>query len=911
MKTRLRVILILLLLTSSQQASYSQPRLSVTAHGVSFDNFVKTVEAQSPYHFFFQNHLTDSLLITVDSKDVTIEELLNQVFYSTNLKFAVDQNQYVYITNHQPIITKLFLNFISDTTLALPVPQEDNIALASEENKTIYIGTRENSQQKTATITGYVRNEKTGEPLVGATLVVDKLKTGVVADVNGFFSFTIVKGRYSLRVRSIGMKAESLEILLRGDGKLNIDMAEEVLPLKEIIIEASRDEKIISLQMGLEKLDVKTLKQIPVALGEADLIKGVLTLPGVQSVGEATVGFNVRGGAADQNLILLDNAPIYNPSHLFGFFSSFNSDLIKTAELYKSGIPVEYGGRISSVLDIHSRDGNKRSFSAAGGISPVAGRLSFEGPLIKDKASFLIGGRSTYSNWLLKRIPSDLIKNSEASFYDANARLSFEINEKNYFETSTYISSDQFKLLGDTTYAYQNQLLSFRWRTILSKKLTGEVSTTYSNYQYTISDLDNPATSFDLAYEIRQAQAKADFNYFLNPQHGLGWGAGISQYKLASGSLLPVGNQSIIEEEIIQPEQAVEVIAYAGDNFELNPKLAIQAGVRYSYFFNYGPRNQFLYQDGIPRSIETITDTISIGRGNSIAQYSGPEFRIAARYSLPRNASVKISYNRTRQYIHMLSNTTAIAPTDIWKLSDAYIKPLIGDQFSIGYYKLNQSKSIEFSMEGYFKTMQNVLDFKGGAELILNQHIETDVVSAAGRAYGAELMIKKPGGKLNGWISYTYSRSLLQTKSSFDEEQINNGQFYPSNYDKPHGVNMIGNFRFNRRLSISVNAVYSTGRPITLPIAKYVVDGAPRLLYSDRNQYRIPDYFRTDLAFNIEGNHKLRKLAHSSWSLSVYNLTGRRNAYSIYFTSSGGFIKGQQLSIFGTAIPTITYNFRI
>jgi hypothetical protein len=879
-----------------------------------FNNFVTSLEQKTDYKFFFNPSQTDSITITISFSNKTIDAVLDEVFRNSDYRYSIDANHYIYITLREPVLTELPSNFFSGINLS------DSISLKRENSrfeeaekikveKLTIIGTRGANNKSTATIAGYIRSLKTGEPVIGASVLIEKPLIGVATDGNGYYSITLPKGTQQLRIRSIGMKSIDRNILLHSDGKLNIDMDEDVLPLKEVVVESEKDERVMGLQMGLEKIDIKTMKQIPVALGEVDILKAVLTLPGVQSVGEATVGFNVRGGATDQNLILFNDATIYNPSHLFGFFSAFNADLIKNVELYKSGIPAEYGGRISSVLDISTREGNKRKWSGSGGISPITGRFALEGPIIKDKSSFLIGGRSTYSDWLLKKIPSSNFQNSKASFYDLNLAITHEINSKNNLYISGYISNDRFKLQGDTTYSYNNKAASLKWRHIFTNKFLGTLTTSYSGYDYNITSSKNPANAFDLSYTIDQLNAKADFNYFLSSRHTIGFGAGIIRYKLAPGSLQPSSNESLVVPDVLENEQALESSVYVGDNFEVTPQLSVYGGLRYSFFQNIGPRNLFVYQPGSTKDVSTIIDTLSIGSGKKISNSSGPEIRLSARYSISRNTSVKLSYNRLRQYIQMLSNTTAIAPTDIWKLSDPYVKPLIGDQISVGYYH-SMKKSFEFSVEAYYKIMHNFLDYKGGAELILNHHIETDILNADGKAYGVELLVKKTSGKINGWFSYTYSRSLLKTAGETSIETINRGEYYPSNYDKPHAVNFIGNYKFNRRFSMSLNMVYSTGRPITLPIAKYNLNGSGRLLYSDRNQYRIPDYFRTDFSLNIEGNHKIKKLAHSSWSLSVYNLTGRRNAYSVYFNSENGVVKGYKLSIFGSAIPTITYNFK-
>ncbi|MBL7870878.1 MAG: TonB-dependent receptor [Cyclobacteriaceae bacterium] len=879
-----------------------------------FNDFVSALEQKTDYKFFFDPAQTDSLSITISFSNKTLTEVLDEVFRNSDYRYSLDANHYVYVTLREPILTELPSNFFSGDKLPDSVSQRKENARFEEAEKVkveklTIIGNRGSTNKSTATLAGYIRSMKTGEPVIGASVLIEKPLIGVATDANGYYSITLPKGTQQLRIRSIGMKSIDRNILLHSDGKMNVEMDEDVRPLKEVIVESEKDERVLGLQMGLEKIDIKTLKQIPVALGEVDILKAVLILPGVQSVGEATVGFNVRGGATDQNLILFNDATIYNPSHLFGFFSAFNADLIKNVELYKSGIPAEHGGRISSLLDISTREGNKRKWAGSGGISPITGRFALEGPIIKDKTSFLIGGRSTYSDWLLKQIPSSNFQNSKASFYDLNLAITHEINSKNNLYLSGYISSDRFRLQNDTTYSYRNKAASLKWRHIFTNKLLGTLTTSYSGYEYTIASSNNPVNAFNLSYTIDQLNAKADFNYFLSSRHTIGFGAGTIRYKLAPGSLKPNGQESLVVPNVLQNEQAYESSVYVGDNFEVTPQLSIYGGLRYSFFQNIGPRDVFVYQPGTPKDVSTIIDTVSFSSGKKISNSGGPEIRLSARYSVSGNTSVKLSYNRLRQYIQMLSNTTAIAPTDIWKLSDPYIKPLIGDQISLGYYH-SLTKSIEFSVEAYYKIMHNFLDYKGGAELILNHHIETDVLNADGKAYGIELLVKKTSGKINGWLSYTYSRSLLKTAGATSIETINRGEYYSSNYDKPHAVNFIGNYKFNRRFSMSLNMVYSTGRPITLPIAKYNLDGSGRLLYSDRNQYRIPDYFRSDFSLNIEGNHKIKKLAHSSWSVSVYNLTGRRNAYSVYFTAENGVVKGYKLSIFGSAIPTITYNFK-
>ncbi|GAB2594719.1 TonB-dependent receptor domain-containing protein [Spirosoma areae] len=883
-----------------------------------FEQFAQAIEAQTSYRFFFNPVDVDSLTVDMQVDNQPLQAVLRQLFTGTKYAYALDNQQRVYITLDRPIRTELPIGFFqrgrstteTDTTLTAYLTESRKV-LIEPETKVYEIGKRTNPiKPGRSTIAGFVRNTDSGEPIVGAAVYLESPRIGTVTDQFGYYSLTLPRGRHDLKLRSIGLKDTRRRITIYADGKLDIDMQDDVISLKEVVIEAEKDKNISSLQMGQERVDIKSIKQVPTALGEADLLRVIQTLPGVKTVGESSTGLNVRGGATDQNLILYNDATIYNSSHLFGFFSAFNPDMIKSAELYKSAIPSRFGGRLSSVLDVQTRDGNKKKFVGSGGIGLLTGRLTLEGPLIKDKTSFIAGFRSTYSDWLLRQLQNASFQKSQAQFFDLNLHITHEMNEKNTFYLTGYWSQDRFRLNSDTTYRYQNQALTLKWKHIISPKLYAVFTGNYSGYTYNVASEKNPINAYQLDFAVNQTQLKADFNYFPTNRHTLDFGFSSTYYKLFPGNFQPRGPESLISPDVVPGEQGLESAVYIGDRFDVNPKLSISAGLRYSFYSYLGPGSVFQYAPGSPKTVNNIIDTVAYGTNKFIRTYNGPEYRLAIRYALSNTSSVKASFNRTRQYIQMLSNTTVISPTDIWKLSDPTIKPQVGDQFAIGLYKNNRINTIETSVEVYYKTMQNLLDYRNGASLILNHHIETDVVSAEGEAYGFEFLVKKMTGKLNGWISYTYARTLLRANNLSNSETINQGNWYPSSYDKPHDITMISNYKINRRFSLSLNFTYSTGRPITLPVAKYTLDNAARLLYSERNQYRIPDYYRADFAMNIEGNHKIKKLAHSSWTISVYNLTGRHNAYSVYFKSENGRINGYQLSIFGQPIPSVTYNFR-
>lgn len=909
----------LLLLLAALTCVHGQRKQLINGNFIdrSFDEFVTSVEEQTTFRFFYDKHSTDSLRVSVQADQRELQSILEQVFAETDLHFTIAPDNAVFITRARPILAELPPGFFGGNSEKRPAPdfdfseyekKEKEMKLA--ENKVHTIGRNTGDDRGEATIAGTVKDINTGEPLTGVSIFVRNPMIGSTTDQFGYYALTLPKGRHELIIQSIGMKNTSRHVILYSSGKLDIEMDEDIKPLKEVIVEADADAHVLGMQMGTEKLDIKTMKQIPLALGETDMMKVVLTLPGVQSVGEGTVGLNVRGGSANQNLILLNDAVVYNPSHLFGFFSTFNPDVLKNVDLYKSAIQAEYGGRLSSVLDVRTREGNTRKFSGSGGISPITGRLSLEGPIIKDKTSFIVGGRSTYSGWLLRQLDSKQLQNSTASFYDITGNISHKIDDNNNLYISAYGSKDRFTLNNDTAYSYRDQNASVKWKHLFSNKFYGVATVGYSHYNYAIESDENPVEAFTMDADIRQINGKLDFSYFPNSKHTLNAGAHVTRYDLSPGTFRPDGEASEIETNILADEQGLETALYASENFEVNPNLSLYVGLRYSLYHYLGPRDVFQYAPDLPRRVANITDTIHYGRNRSIATYHGAEPRLSLRYVISKTASIKVSYNRMRQYLHMLSNTVAINPTDIWKLSDAYIKPQTGDQYSFGYYQYLKGNTIEASLETYVKNTQNVTDYKNGAVLLLNHHLETEIVDARGKAYGVELMIKKLSGKLNGWVSYTYSRSFIQTKGDFSDETVNHGAYYPSNYDKPNAVNFIGNYKFSRRFNFSLNFIYSTGRPITMPVAKYDVNGTTRIHYSDRNQYRIPDYFRTDISINVEGNHKVRKLAHSSWTFAVYNLFGRENPYSVYFVSEHGRIQGYKLSIFARPIPTITYNFR-
>jgi len=912
-------MLLLMVKVSGQQNNL--PKLSVDFKSASLTDVVKDLESQSGYHFYYQFTRADSLKITLQLSSQPLDTILSRAFRNTSFQYSILQKQ-VFISKDRTIVSTLTPGIFDDELIKTNTAKANTQlveyaddkskkpTVATIENKLYEIGIRTNDiKDGNAILTGYVYDKKTGESVMAASVYDEVLKRGVTTDQFGYYAITLPRGKHTLVLRGIGMRDTRLQVMLYSDGKLNVDMQEKVLALRQVNISDQNAVNVKSVRMGVDKIDIKSIKQVPTAFGEADILRVVLTLPGVQSVGEASTGFNVRGGSADQNLILLNDLTIYNPSHFFGFFSAFNPDIVKDVELYKSSIPEKFGGRLSSVLEVTNREGNKRKFTGSAGIGLITSRLNVEGPIDSNKTSFIFGGRTTYSNWLLNLLPQEY-KHSSANFYDLNLDISHQINEKNSLYVTSYISNDSFRLNSDTSYNYSNKNIALKWKHIFNNKLFGLVSGGYDRYQFGIASSANPINAYKLDFNINQTNFKADFSYYASAKHTFTFGLSSVYYKLNPGSYQPNDAKSLVATDIVPAEQALESALYLGDKFDITPKLSINAGIRFSIYNNLGPQTVSNYGAGLAKTAVNRLDSTVYNSGSVIKTYMGPEYRLAARYNLTENLSVKAAYNTLRQYIHLLSNTTAIAPTDIWKLSDPNIKPQYGDQISFGIYRNFNANTIETSIEVYYKRLKDYLDYRSGANLVLNHHIESDVISTHGKAYGIEFLIKKTTGKANGWISYTYSRTFLQANDFAGGNVINNGDFYPANYDKPHAFNFIGNYRVSHRFSASLNVTYSTGRPITLPVAKYFYAGSERVYYSDRNLYRIPDYFRTDLSINVEGNHKVHQLTHNSWTFGVYNLTGRDNAYSNYFTSQSGVIKGYQLSIFATAIPFVNYNIR-
>ncbi|MFN7118290.1 MAG: TonB-dependent receptor [Saprospiraceae bacterium] len=758
--------------------------------------------------------------------------------------------------------------------------------------------------QEKVTLSGHIRDASNGEQLIGANVFLKDQGTGASTNVYGFYSLSVAPGTYEVLVSYLGFQNKTLQVELTANKTLDIELDPEGVVINEVVVTAKQaDRNVQDIEMSVERLNAAQIRQIPQVLGEADLIRSIQLLPGVSTVGEGATGFNVRGGNVDQNLILLDEATVYNSSHLFGLFSVFNVDAIKDAKLYKGGIPARYGGRLSSVLDVRQRDGNKKNLAASGGIGLIASRLTVEGPIQKDESSFMIAGRRSYGDLFLKLTPD--LNDNVVYFYDLNAKVNFKLGEKDHLYLSGYFGKDVFNFGDDFASDWGNTTASLRWNHLFSSKLFANFTAIYSDYGYSFGVPDG-TQAFDWDSRIFNHVLKGDLSYFFSPTSKLEFGAEGNYYRFHPGNARGVGSESIFNEINIQHQYALEAAAYISYEHEPIKNLTLQYGLRYSLFQRLGKENIYLYENGVPTDKNAIIDTVAYGSWEPIKTFSAPEPRFSANYVLNNENSIKFSYNRMQQYIHLVSNTTSATPVDIWTPSGKYVKPATVDQVALGYFRNFKNNMYEASVEGFYKNFKNLLDFKDGAELLLNETLETELLTGNGRAYGLELSVRKNEGVLTGWISYTLSRSERKVPG------INEDEYYPSNYDKTHNLSITGAYKLNEKWNFSANFAYATGRPITYPESRYEYDGIIIPHYGNRNGARVPDYHRLDIGAQYIPNPDSQKRWKSSWDFGIYNVYGRRNAYSIFFRQNEDNplqTEAVRLSIFGSLLPYVTYNF--
>lgn len=768
----------------------------------------------------------------------------------------------------------------------------------------LFLGTTagvSSAEIRKCTISGHVKDAKTGEVLIGATILVIEKHTGVTTNSYGFYSLSLDPGKYHIRYSFVGYQNFEKDLQLVENTTLDINLEPSQSELGEVeIVGERKGEQVRSPDMGTLRLDVKTINRIPALLGEIDVIKAIQLLPGVQSTSEGSTGFSVRGGNSDQNLILLDEAIVYNASHLMGFFSVFNNDAIKDVTLYKGDIPAAYGGRLSSLLDVRMKDGNSKEYKGTGGIGTISSRFTFEGPIRKDKASFLISGRRTYADLFLPFAREEQVRKSKLFFYDFNMKLSQTLNKNNRVYFSGYLGRDVFKNQF-AQMGFGNKTASLRWNHLFTSKLFLNVSLIFSQFDYNLGSPSGDANAFDWTSKMKDHSARFDLTHYVNVNNTLKYGFITTFHQFFPGSAKGTSSDAIVSMFELPEEEAFEHGFYLSNEQKIGSSLILKYGMRISVFQNMGPGTYYRYDEN-----HKAIDSIVYKKWDFFHTYTGFEPRLAVVHLLDENSSVKAHYSHTLQYVTLAQNSTAGTPLDIWFPATPNVKPEVSDQFAVGYFRNFRKNSLETSLEVYYKKVNNVIDFCDHANLILNEFIEGELRIGYGYAYGIELMTRKSEGRLNGWVSYTYSRSWRVVK------EINEGKKYPAPYDKPHAVNVVMNYSISKRLEVSATWVYATGLPVTFPTGRAVVGNAVLPIYSDRNAYRMPAYHRMDIALNLKEKEKAGRKWKGEWNFSVYNAYNRKNAWAINFEYDPETIyttyavKTYLFSI----IPAVTYNFK-
>lgn len=810
---------------------------------------------------------------------------------------------------------------------ALPIAQTTYTQMKQNRLRAItgllcLIGAMQVNAQEQYTLSGYLKDAGNGETLIGATLLIEELSTGTVSNVYGFYSITLPKDNYTVTIKYIGFEDETRQISLNENVRLDIELAYSDRKLEEVVVTGKAvDENVSGIEMSTAELGINSIKKMPAFAGEVDVIKSIQLLPGVTTVGEGASGFNVRGGSVGQNLILLDEAPVYQSSHMMGFFSVFNPDAVKDVKLYKGGIPVRYGGRLSSILDIRMKEGNNKSYDVTGGIGTVFSRLSVEGPIKKEKASFIVAMRRSYADVLAKLFTDALSDGTQLYFYDFTAKTNVNINQNNRIYASAYLGRDVFGFDANQGFDWGNRTATFRWNHLYSDRLFSNLSMFYSNYDYGFK-FGNESDLFSVGSEISTANVKPEFSWFVNANNEVTFGGEGILYLFEPGSMLNIteGERSNTS---LESRRAVEASVYAGNDQRISKDLSLQYGLRLSYF-NYLGGTVIRYGDTLAGYTKPVTEELKYKRWASVADFLNAEPRLAVNYRLSPSASLKTSYNRMNQYIHLISNTTASTPIDVWQPSTNNIAPQSADQLAVGYFKNLWNNQFELSVESYFKWMHNQVDYIDGADVFVNKYLESQLLSGKGRAYGLELYARKNEGRLNGWVSYTLGWTEMRVDGiNFGDNKLSRrGEWYPTRFDQRHNLKLAAFYDLNKRISLSANFSYLSGTPGTFPTDRITVGGyvIPYINNNERNNFRIPDYHRLDLGMTINNvwRGKKGRSGEDSIVISLYNAYARKNPFSIYFSQQrerpqdGNPLgtSATQLSMIGTVIPALAYNFK-
>jgi hypothetical protein len=913
------LIVILFLQLSSLRAQLPEKLYQFDLQNVIFSEFSQTVFKKSGVIVFYNEKWVANLIVTLECDSISILNAVKRVIEGSGLEVSEWHDNLVILPGLKLLSELPLYEHVTTNTDTLQIPGQ---GLTETEERyltgrkpgatqTITIGSPGTYAGKSkAKILGRVLDEETGEPLISVPVYIVETKTGAITDMNGFFTIILNPGRYNAQIEYLGYAKEKFILEVISEGNFSFNLKKATIQLQEVVVSGELQANIRVKDPGLDQISTQTIKLLPFMMGERDILKASGTLPGIVSTGEGGAGLNVRGSGSDQNAFYLNKIPIYNTSHLFGFFSAFNSDIVKDFSIYKGYIPAQYGGRLASVFNVTTRQGNRKRFTVHGGVSPIAGNLILEGPIIKDTSSFLFSLRSSYSDWILSRIRDTTIRASSANFNDLSGGVNWDL-KKTQISLFGYHSYDHFRLSTINNYEYSNDGASLILGHIFNSTLRSELAFITSHYSFSTVDKLELSSAYEHSYKLGQYQARAGFKHVLNANNSLEYGADFTLYNLDRGIVSPFGEKSLLNKVNLGFEKGIENSVYTSGSFDVKPWLNLNIGIRYSVYVPMGPSTVYTYGTGTPIDTRYITDTLQFDRNEPLSWYYEPDIRASANLKTDRDGTVKVAFNQMHQNLFMLNTTTTLAPNTQWKLADYHLRPSSSRQVSLGVFRTIPKNGLEASVEIYYKRSQNYPEFKDGADFLNNPLVETSVLQGSQKAYGIELYIKRSRRKFEGWISYTWSRSIIQVNGEYSWDRINNGEAFPSNYDIPNSLNAVAYYHFTRRIILSSIFTYQTGRPITYPESVFYINGTPYLNYSKRNAYHIPDYFRSDFSLTIEGNLNANKLFHSSLVFTVYNATGRMNPYSVFYNTQEGRIKSFKYSVIGVPIFTVTWQFKL
>jgi len=886
---------------------------------ISFQEFSEVVHDQTGLRIYYHDEWVSQLDITLDADSITVREALARILRGTGMQMS-DWNGDLVVLPGGKLLTEL----PSYSQVAVPDVMTDRKEEAMTTSEARYITVRrpgvtqrvtigragENRGNNTVKALGRIIDEETGEPLHYVAVYITEAKTGVATDVNGFFNLAIMPGTYNVHIEFLGYERKKYLFEVFSDDSFVLMIRKTAVELKEIVVSGERHASIRAKEPGFDQVSMKSIKTLPMMMGERDILKISATLPGIVTVGEGTAGINVRGSSSDQNGFYLNRIPVYNTFHLFGFFPAFNSDIIRDLSIYKGYVPAKYGGRLASVFNVTSRQGNRKQFTVHGGVSPITANMVFEGPLKRDTSSFLFSARSSYSDWILSRIKDPTISRSSARFNDFSGGVNWDIR-KTQLSLFLYRSYDHFSLSDINSYDYYNNGASFIIGHNFTNALRGEFTVVGSQYGFSTVDRQQPPSAYRHAYKMGHYETRADFRHLMNEKNTLEYGAEIIYYLLDRGTVLPYDETSMRSQVELGVERGIESSLFITDSYDITSRINLNLGIRYMLYNPVGPLTTYKYIDGAPRDPRYIEDTLTFRKNSIIRWYHEPEIRASLNFETDRNGSVKLAFNQMHQNLFMLNTITTVAPNTQWKLAGYHLLPSSSNLVSIGLFRALPQSGLEFSAETFLKLTRNYSEFRDGADFLSDDPVETAVLQGDQKAYGIELYIKRSRRKLEGWISYTWSRSFIQVDGSHSWYRINNGEVYPANFDIPHSLTAVLNYYFTRRLFLSSILTYQTGKPVTYPESVYYSDGSPYLDYSPRNYYRIPDYFRADFSLTVEGDLRKNKFLHNSFVFNLYNATGRNNPYSVYYRTENGRISSYSYSVIGVPVFTATWVFKL